>query len=37
MIYVLVAIGLIAIAAASSYMPARGAAQVDPLQTLRGE
>jgi putative ABC transport system permease protein len=37
MIYMLVAIGLITIAAASSYMPARGAAQVDPLQTLRGE
>jgi ABC-type lipoprotein release transport system permease subunit len=37
MIYVLVAVGLVGIAAAASYMPARGAAQIDPVQTLRGE
>jgi FtsX-like permease family/MacB-like periplasmic core domain len=36
-IYVLVALGLVTIAAAASYMPARGAAHVDPVQTLRGE
>jgi putative ABC transport system permease protein len=36
-IYVLVAVGLVGIAAAASYMPARGAARIDPVQTLRGE
>jgi putative ABC transport system permease protein len=36
-IYTLVAIGLVSIAALASYVPARGAAQVDPVQTLRGE
>ena len=37
MIYVLVAVGLVGIAAAASYMPARAAARIDPVQTLRGE
>ena len=36
-IYVLVSLGLVSIAALASYVPARGAAQVDPVQTLRGE
>jgi putative ABC transport system permease protein len=36
-IYVAVAVGLVGIAAAASYMPARGAARLDPLRTLRGE
>jgi ABC-type antimicrobial peptide transport system permease subunit len=36
-IYVLVSLGLVSIAALASYVPARGAAQVDPVQTLHGE
>jgi ABC-type antimicrobial peptide transport system permease subunit len=36
-IYALVSLGLVGIAALASYMPARVAAQVDPVQTLRGE
>jgi len=36
-IYVLVSLGLVSIAARASYVPARGAAQVDPVQTLHGE
>ena len=36
-IYALVSIGLVGITAIASYMPARVAAQVDPVQTLRGE
>ena len=36
-IYVLVSLGLVGIAALASYVPARGAAQVDPAIVLRGE
>jgi predicted permease len=36
-IYGAVSIGLVGIAALASYLPARGAARVDPVQTLRGE
>ncbi|HEX6654975.1 MAG TPA: ABC transporter permease [Candidatus Limnocylindria bacterium] len=36
-IYGIVSLGLVGIAAMASYVPARGAAQVDPVQTLRGE
>jgi hypothetical protein len=36
-VYVLVSLGLVSIAALASYMPARSAAQVDPVQILRGE
>jgi ABC-type lipoprotein release transport system permease subunit len=36
-IYLLVSLGLIAVAALASYVPARSAALVDPVQTLRGE
>ncbi len=36
-IYLLVSLGLVSIAALASYVPARGATQVDPVQTLRGE
>jgi putative ABC transport system permease protein len=36
-IYVLVSVGLASIAAAASYVPARHAARVDPVLTLRGE
>ena len=36
-IYVLVALGLTSIAALASYVPARRAALIDPVQTLRGE
>jgi len=36
-IYVLVSLGLVSIAALASYVPARRAAQVDPVETLRGE
>jgi putative ABC transport system permease protein len=36
-IYMLVSLGLMTIAALASYVPARAAAQVDPVQTLRGE
>ena len=37
MIYVLVSLGLVSVAALASYVPARRAALVDPVQTLRGE
>ena len=36
-VYVLVSLGLVGIAALASYVPARGAAQVDPVQALGGE
>jgi putative ABC transport system permease protein len=36
-IYALVSLGLVCIAALASYVPARGATQIDPVQTLRGE
>ena len=36
-IYVLVSVGLASIAALATYVPARRAALVDPVQTLRGE
>jgi len=36
-IYVLVSLGLVSIAALASYVPARRAAQVDPVDILRGE
>lgn len=36
-IYVVVSLGLMSIAALASYVPARRAARVDPVQTLRGE
>jgi len=36
-IYGFVALGLVGIAAAASWLPARSAGQVDPMQTLRGE
>jgi putative ABC transport system permease protein len=36
-IYGAVSLTLVAIAALASYLPARGAARVDPVQTLRGE
>jgi ABC-type antimicrobial peptide transport system permease subunit len=36
-IYALVSLGLVSVAALASYLPARAAAQVDPVQTLRGE
>jgi len=36
-IYVLVSLGLVSIAALASYVPARRAARVDPVETLRGE
>jgi putative ABC transport system permease protein len=36
-IYVLVSLGLVSIVALASYLPARSAARVDPVQTLRGE
>jgi putative ABC transport system permease protein len=36
-IYVLVSLGLVGIAALASYLPARSATLVDPVQTLRGE
>jgi predicted permease len=37
MTYGLVALGLVGMTALASYVPARGAARVDPAQTLRGE
>ena len=36
-IYVLVSVGLAGIAAVATYVPARHAARVDPVRTLRGE
>jgi putative ABC transport system permease protein len=36
-VYALVSIGLVSIAAVAAYLPARGAAHVDPVRTLRGE
>jgi len=36
-IYVLVSVGLTGIAAGATYVPARQAARVDPVRTLRGE
>jgi putative ABC transport system permease protein len=36
-LYVLVSLGLLSIAVLASYVPARRAAQIDPVQTLRGE
>jgi predicted permease len=36
-IYVFVALGLTSIAALASYVPARRAARIDPVQTLRGD
>jgi len=35
--YALVSLGLVSIAALASYVPARGAAHVDPAIVLRGE
>jgi putative ABC transport system permease protein len=37
LVYVVVSVGLLSIAAIASYVPARRAARVDPVQTLRGE
>jgi ABC-type lipoprotein release transport system permease subunit len=36
-IYMLVSVGLACIAAVATYVPARQAARVDPMLTLRGE
>ena len=36
-IYGVVALALVGVAALASYLPARGAARVDPVRTLRGE
>jgi putative ABC transport system permease protein len=36
-LYALVSLGLVSIAALASYVPARRAARVDPVQTLRGD
>src|SRR5262249_14756451 len=37
LVYMLVPVGLVGIAALASYLPARGAAQIDPARTLRGD
>jgi ABC-type antimicrobial peptide transport system permease subunit len=36
-VFALVSLGLVSIAGCASYLPARRAAQVDPVETLRGE
>ena len=36
-IYVRVSLGLISIAALASYVPARAAALIDPVRTIRGD
>ena len=36
-VYVLVSVGLASIAAVATYVPARHAARLDPVRTLRGE
>jgi ABC-type lipoprotein release transport system permease subunit len=37
MTYAIVALGLVAIAALASYVPARAASSADPVRALRGE